>query len=113
MLLRGAVLLSFDKHWACPHCATTSVTHEMRPHVEYHLCRGMKGLLTPMIDARLVEARRVKVHTVEREDYIGKEDVQYDGEKRPIMATVVTTEDSESRAIYAPTATFDRSDLYG
>jgi hypothetical protein len=48
---------------------------------------------------------RCKVEAFEREDYIGKEKVQFDGEGRPIMKVVTTRDDGMDAAVYAPTAT--------
>jgi hypothetical protein len=47
---------------------------------------------------------RCKVEAVEREDYVGGEDVQYDDDGRPIMAVVTTRDEGNDVAVYAPTA---------
>jgi hypothetical protein len=47
---------------------------------------------------------RCKVTAVEREDYVGSEDVRYDGEGRAVMAVRTTRDDGEDLAVFAPTA---------
>lgn len=47
---------------------------------------------------------RCEVRAVEREDWIGRELVQTDGEGRPIMAVVTTRDEGTDCAVYAPTA---------
>lgn len=93
--------LTREQRWECPNCTVTDVTFESQPHSRMHPCRGMAGLTVPMVPA----GTRCKVTAVEREDYIGHDMVQLDGNGRPIMATVVTRDDGEDRAVYAPTAT--------
>jgi hypothetical protein len=48
---------------------------------------------------------RCKVEAVEREDYVGKEMVQTDGDGRPVMAVVTTRDDGNDVAVLAPCAT--------
>jgi len=76
------------------------VTREFAPHSRFHRCPGLAGLSAPMVPA----GTRAKVEAVEREDYIGAEDVQYDGNGRPIMAVVTTRDEGNDVAVYAPTA---------
>lgn len=94
-------LLRAEQHWTCPNCLLTEVTHEARPHTRYHACRGLRGLTAPMIP----EGVKCKVEAMERQDYIGPEMVQKDGEGRPIMSIVTTRDDgSTDCAVLAPTA---------
>lgn len=86
--------------WECHNCTFTDVTREARPHSRMHACAGLGGLTAPMVR----EGERVKVEVREREDYIGGEDVQRDGEGRPIMSVVTTRDDGIDVAVYAPTA---------
>jgi hypothetical protein len=65
-----------------------------------HTCRGLKGLTAPMVPA----GTKCKIEAHEREDYIGDELVQVDGDNRPIMSTVITREDGNDTTVYAPTA---------
>lgn len=88
------------RHWDCPNCNHTDVTFEAQPHSRFHNCPGLAGLSAPMVPA----GTRAKVEAVEREDYIGDEDVQYDGDGRPVMAVVTTRDDGNDVAVYAPTA---------
>ena len=89
------------RRWACPNCSFTDVTHEARPHTRYHTCPGLRGLTAPMVPA----GSRVKVTAVEREDYVGTEQVQTDAEGRPVMAVVTERPDgSNDVTVFAPTA---------
>lgn len=95
-------ILRPQHRWTCPNCTATDVTHEVEPHTRFHACRGLRGLSAPMVPA----GSDCKVEAVEREDYVGGEDVQVDGEGRPVMAIVTTRADgSNDCAVLAPTAT--------
>lgn len=93
-------LLTPIQHWACPNCTVESVTHEAQPHTRFHPCAGLAGLLAPMIPA----GTRAKVTAVEREDYIGSEQVQLH-HGRPVMAVVTERDNGRDTAVFAPTAT--------
>lgn len=90
------------KHWSCPNCTQTYVTDDPRPHTPFHVCRGLRGLTAPFI----VDGTKAKIQVVERGDWVGKEDVQTDGEGRPVMSVVTTRDDGQDVAVYAPTAGF-------
>lgn len=89
-----------EQRWECPNCDFTDVTHEINPHTRYHTCGGLKGLSAPMVPA----GTRCKVVAKEREDYIGKADVTYDGDGRPIMAVETVREDGNDVAVFADCA---------
>lgn len=93
-------ILTPERHWYCPNCTYVDVTHEAQPHTRMHTCPGLRGLTAPMVPAGI----KCKVEAVEREDYIGKEDVRRDGEGRPIMAVVTTRNDGNDLVVFAPTA---------
>lgn len=104
----STVLVTAARHWECPNCTFTDVTHEAQPHTRFHACKGLKGLTAPMIPA----GTKAKVTAVEREDFIGTETVQTDGEGRPVMAVITEREDgSNDTTVYAPTATARARDL--
>lgn len=84
--------------WECPKCNSSALTQDNK--IPMHPCRGMAGLMTPLRP----EGTKSKVEIVEREDYIGTEDVQVDGEGRPIMSVVTTRDDGQDCTIYAPVA---------
>lgn len=94
-------LLSTERRWECPNCPATAVTREARPHTEFHHCRGLVGLWSPMVAA----GTRCKVEAREREDYVGREMVRTDGEGRPVMSVVTTRDDGTDCAVYAPCVT--------
>jgi hypothetical protein len=48
---------------------------------------------------------RCKIEAIDREDYVGDELVQTDGNGRPVMAIRTTRDDGVDCAILAPTAT--------
>lgn len=89
-----------EQRWVCPNCTAADVTHESAPHTRFHSCRGLKGLTAPMIP----DGVRCKVEAVDREDYVGREDVQTDGEGRPVMAVRTTRDDGTDVAVLAPCA---------
>lgn len=86
--------------WICEKCPTTTRKPRRLDAQEFHNCPGMGGLSYPMIE----EGSRVKVTVNEREDYIGKEDVQLDGNGRPVMNVIIEREDGTDCAVYAPVA---------
>jgi hypothetical protein len=91
-------LLRPEQRWECPNCNLKEVTHESEPHSRFHSCRGLRGLTAPMVP----EGTRCKVEAVEREDYVGKEQVQVDGYGRPVMSVVTTRDDGQDCAVLAP-----------
>ena len=86
--------------WECPNCDATHVTHGSRPHTPFHSCRGLKGLTVPFVAA----GPKAKVETVDRGDYVGKEQVQTDGDGHPVMAVVTTRDDGQDCTVFAPLA---------
>ncbi len=94
------LLAAPERRWSCPNCSHTDVTREAQPHSRFHNCAGLAGLSAPMVPA----GTRCKVKAHEREDYIGGELVQFDGNGRPIMSVEVTRDDGNDVAVYAPTA---------
>lgn len=94
-------LLVNEKHWECPSCNATDVTHQALPHTRMHDCAGFGGLTTPMI-----EAGSSAKHTAnEREDYIGGDTVRLTEDGRPIMNIITTRDDGEDCTVFAPVAT--------
>lgn len=94
-------LLAAEHRWSCPNCTQQHVTREQRPHTPFHQCAGLKGLTAPFV----ADGTRCKVEAVEREDWVGKELVQADGEGRPVMSIVTTRETGQDCAVLAPCAT--------
>lgn len=85
--------------WVCPNCTDTAVTRGQGNR--YHQCRGLKGLLAPMV----LEGTLCRVRAVEREDYVGDEIVHYDGDGRPVMAVCTDRPDgSNDLLVNVPTA---------
>ncbi len=90
-----------EQRWECPNCTSTHVTREAQPHTPFHACSGLRGLTAPFVPA----GTDCKVEAVERDDWVGKELVQADGEGRPVMAVVTTRNDGQDCAVLAPCAT--------
>lgn len=99
----GVPILAPEQHWECPSCDYTDVTHYpgTNPVSRMHPCKGLWGLTAPMVLA----GHRAEHRLVEREDYIGTEDVRLDGEGRPTMAIVTMRDDGNDTTVFAPTAT--------
>jgi hypothetical protein len=88
-----------SRTWGCPSCDSAARTFDAKTPM--HPCKGLAGLLAPLIPA----GQKGNHVAVEREDWIGKEMVQYDGHGRPVMSIRTETEDSLSSTVFAPTAT--------
>jgi hypothetical protein len=86
--------------WSCPNCDMTDVTPA---HVgnRFHTCPGLKGLTAPLVPA----GTKAKVEARDREDYVGRDMVQTDGDGRPVMSIVTEREDGQDVAVLAPCAT--------
>jgi hypothetical protein len=97
----SAVLLTLPPtRWVCPNCPVEEVTPGNLPN-RFHLCRGLAGITAPMVPA----GSQSRVRAVEREDYVGQEIVQYDGNGRPVGAVITERPDgSNDVAVLAPTA---------
>lgn len=93
----GAVLHA-EQRWVCPNCPA-AVRTAGQPN-RFHNCSGLGGLSAPMV----LEGVDCKVVMVEREDYLGSEDVRLVN-GRPVMAVKVERADGSSDCVvYAPTA---------
>lgn len=92
------LVLDGEQRWTCPNCTSTARTRGADNR--FHNCPGLAGLYTPMV----LDGVRCSVRAVLREDYVGREDVRYDGLGQPIMAVVTEREDGTDRVVYAPTA---------
>ena len=93
--------------WQCPSCGFRDVTSEIQPHTRMHSCPALADLTVPMIQVTdELEPHEARHVLVDRDDYIGTERVQLDGEGRPIMAVRTERSDgSNDTTIYAPVAT--------
>lgn len=98
--MKAVILQPRRQQWECPNCDVTSVSQDSRPHSQMHPCRGLKGLIAPLVPA----GTKCKVVAVEREDYVKRELVQTDGEGRPIMAIVTVRDNGQDCVALAPTA---------
>lgn len=99
-MTNAPVLLRSGQRWVCPNCPAEGLTLEPNPRVPFHTCPGVAGLQAPLIRAGI----RAKVERVEREDYVGHEQVQRDANGRPVMSLVTTRDDGQDVVVFAPTA---------
>ena len=98
---------TLHKDWVCARgCGSHARTFDAKlPH---HRCKAMGGLMVALVAA----GSKAKVEVIERQDYVGRDIVDYtDG--RVIMSTVVTRDDGQDCTVYAPcaTATVERGNL--
>lgn len=96
----AVVLRPVLREWWCPACRLMHQTRGSANKVPLHACKAHKGLTVAMVPA----GKAGKVERRDREDYVGSEDVQVDGDGRPVMSTVTTRDDGEDAVIFAPTA---------
>jgi hypothetical protein len=94
-------ILNVERRWYCPNCTVTDVTRRADVHQQMHNCRGLRGLIAPLLEV----GTRAKVVAREREDYVGREDVQYDGEGRPVMSVETVRDEGNDLLVLAPVAT--------
>lgn len=90
-----------SRTWVCPSCDSAARTVDAKTPM--HPCKGLAGLLAPLVP----EGQRAKHTAVEREDFIGRERVQFDAHGRPMMAVRTETEDSLSSTVFSPVATLE------
>jgi hypothetical protein len=86
--------------WYCPNCKLEDITTEARPHSRFHTCAKQAGLSAPFVH----QGTKAKVERHEREDYVGDEHVQTDGNGRPVMSITTTRDEGQDTMVFAPTA---------
>lgn len=96
-------LLRAETRWECKNCTKTHLTTIPEPHIPYHPCPGLHGIIAPLV----VAGTDCKVEAVVREDYVGPEKgLRFDGEGRPITSVVTTRADgSNDCAVFPGVAT--------
>lgn len=95
----STVMLQAEQHWVCPNCPASARTVG-QPN-RFHDCPALAGLTAPLV-LRGVDCR---VIAVEREDFVGREEVRRDGNGRPVMAVRTEYADGHNdTVVYAPTA---------
>lgn len=87
------------RKWFCPNCPVYAVTYNSEGN-RFHTCAGLAGVTAPMLPV----GSRAIVVAHEREDYIGKADVQFDAEGRPVMSVETIRDDGTDIIVFAPTA---------
>lgn len=96
-------ILTVPEHrWECPSCGQQATTRRSDVHTEFHHCPKL-GVWAPMVEftGDTLDLSTVRHRLVEREDYVGDEDVRY-----PAVMAVDTerADGSNDRAVFAPTA---------
>ena len=86
--------------WYCPNCKQEARTLEPKAHTRFHVCPALNGLTAPMVPM----GTKAKVERVEREDYVGNDNVQTDAEGRPVMSIVTTRDEGQDAVVFAPAA---------
>lgn len=98
------VLLDATTVLVCPNCDVRERYAGIAPPGtsvgRFHACRGLKGLIGPLHP----EGTACKVERIDRDDYVGQELVQHDGDGRPTMSVVTTRDDGMDCIVLAPTA---------
>ena len=96
-LLRQA----FDD-WACPNgCGVAERTPALPPGASrFHTCSRLHMLTAPLVRA----GTSCKVEAVEREDWVGQEQVIVGDDGFVPMSVRTTRDDGDDLAVYAPTA---------
>jgi hypothetical protein len=97
-------LLDSLHRFECPNCTAQLELDEPADRPVLHPCRGLKGLLAPMVP----EGTDCKVEAHEREDYVGTDLVRTDGDGRPVMNVTTTYADGRTDVVaFAPTVPVD------
>lgn len=98
----GAMLRATYEFY-CPQCGYEHVQSEApkpRQHVT-HVCPKLRFLSVPLVR----KGTAAKIEVKERGDYVGREIVTLDPErKRPVQAIVTTRDDGQDTAVFAPAA---------
>jgi hypothetical protein len=93
-------ILNVRRDWYCPNCTQTDTTFRGDVHQQMHHCRGLKGLIAPLLEV----GTAAKVVAKEREDYVNGELVQYDPDGRPVMAVETVRDEGNDLIVLAPAA---------
>lgn len=92
------MIINAEQHWVCPNCPVTARTVG-QPN-RFHDCAALGGFTAPMV----LEGVDCKVVALEREDYLGGEDVRR-ANGRPVSSVRVERADGSNDCfVYAPTA---------
>ena len=100
-------ILAAHRDWYCPNCGQTARTAKVN-ETPGHVCPKLRFLSVPFLPAGTPG-----IHVLhEREDYVGRENVQLDPELgRPVMNIVTTRDHGQDCQVYAPTASAQVGDM--
>lgn len=99
------MILTAEQHWSCPNCTVTAVTVGQPNRL--HNCSGLAGLIAPLV----LDGTRCRIRAVEREDYVGREDVRRDGNGRPVSAVVTERPDGSNDVVVFPSTVHMRIEV--
>ena len=88
------------RDWYCPACKATDQTRQHGYHVRYHTCPKTRFLSIAMLPKGT--AGKIVVH--EREEYVGKEIVQYDQAGRALVSAETVRDNGNDLIVFAPMA---------
>lgn len=95
------------QYWVCPSCEQTHVTFETKPHLPMHSCPKLYSISAPFVNVN--DPQRARHVVVEREDYVGSENVGLNAEGRPIMSVRTERADgSNDTHVFAPAVATNR-----
>lgn len=87
--------------WVCQHCSCRVQTQGLGVRTPLHPCPAHANFRLPM----MAEGERGDLRLHERDDYVGREDVQTDDDGRPIARAEIVHEDGSNDVwVYAPAA---------
>ena len=86
--------------WYCPNCDAEACTGTTSTKVPYHPCPKLGTIMTPLIR----QGEKAKVEAKEREDYVGKEEVQTDANGRPVQSVIVTRDEGQDCTVFPAVA---------
>jgi hypothetical protein len=92
-------LVPVEQTWVCRDCPT-ALRARVGTRTPMHACPAHNGMRLPM----MAEGARGDLRLVERDDYVGKEDVTYDERGRAIMRAEIVRDDGNDVWAYAPAA---------
>jgi hypothetical protein len=87
------------QEWYCPKC--TEAARTVDDSIPVHKCQYGNGLISPLIRS----GTKAKIIVVEREDYVGKEKVQLDTARRPVMSVTTVRDEGQDCIVFPATAT--------
>lgn len=99
------MIVEGEQHWICPNCPAQAVTVGQTNRL--HTCPGLLGLIAPLV----LDGVSCRVRAVEREDYVGCQDVRRDGHGRPVAAVLTERPDGSNDVMAFPSTVHMRIEV--